>query len=85
MDWTSWTFLTYIPDICMSRSVTPILSFEWGFHIEGGNVAIKKLKHIDTHEAWEQQRNLLERQFPGWTFNPVNPNVEVTEIEKHSE
>jgi len=36
-DWSARTFLCYSPDAAMTRRVVPILGFEWGFWIEGGD------------------------------------------------
>jgi len=80
MDWTCWSFLTYIKDSVMTKSVCPILIFEWGFRIESGNVTIKRLKLIDVREAWEQQRELLEQKFESWSFESVNEDVEVSQL-----
>jgi hypothetical protein len=75
MDWTSWSFLTYIGDCVVTKEVHPILVFEWGFRIEGGEVCIKKLKRVDVGKAWDVQRGLLEERFPGWRFGGVEGKV----------
>ncbi|KAK5999988.1 hypothetical protein QM012_005076 [Aureobasidium pullulans] len=80
MDWTSWSFLTYIKDSVMSRSVRPILVLEWGFRINGGNVTMKALRLIDVHEAWETQREMLEKRFGSWSFEPVEEDLEVSQM-----
>lgn len=80
MDWTCWSFLTYIEDSLMSRSVRPILVFEWGFQIQDGNVTIKSLRLIDVRDAWEQQRGMLEKMFSSWLFEPAYEDVEVSDL-----
>jgi len=82
MDWTSWSFLTYIEDSVMTKEIHPILGFEWGFRVEEGRASIKVLRMIDVNEAWEVQRDLLERKFPGWRFGAVDGEVMVKEGEK---
>lgn len=72
MNWTCWSFLTYITDSVMTKHVHPILGFEWGFAIEDGSVRIKVLRMVDVGEAWETQRELLEGKFDGWRFGVVN-------------
>lgn len=85
MDWTAWSFLTYIPDCLMTKVVHPILGFEWGFRIEGGEVTIKALKMVDVQEAWEVQRDLMEKRFPGWTFGPVDREAVVSDVSERLE
>ena len=80
MDWTCWSFLTYIEDSLMSKSVCPILVFEWGFQIDRGNVTIKTLRLIGVQGAWEQQREMLEQKFGSWSFEPVDEHLEVSQI-----
>jgi hypothetical protein len=80
MDWTAWSFLTYLPDCLMTQKVHPILVFEWGFRIEGGEVTTKMLKMVDVREAWEGQRELMEERFPGWRFGAVDREVVVSDV-----
>jgi hypothetical protein len=80
IDWTAWSFLTYIPDCLMTKVVHPILVFEWGFRIEGGKVTVKTLKMVDVQEAWEVQRDLMEERFPGWSFGVVDREVVVNDV-----
>lgn len=79
-DWTAWSFLTYIDDCVMTKCVCPILVFEWGFQIENGDVTIKALRRVDVHEAWEQQREMLEQKFGSWSFKSADGNLEVNEM-----
>ena len=81
LDWTCWSFLTYIEDSLMSKAVKPILAFEWGFRVEDQQVTIKLLKLLDVHEAWEQQRLLLEGKFAGWHFDSFDDSVRVEQME----
>ncbi|KAG9852610.1 hypothetical protein KCU98_g9946, partial [Aureobasidium melanogenum] len=85
MDWTCWSFLTYIEDSLMSKSVRPILVIEWGFRIDCGNVTIKTLRSIDVQEAWEQQLEMLEQKFGSWSFEPVDGDLEVNLIPGQSD
>ena len=85
IDWTAWSFLTYIQDCVMTKSVCPILAIEWGFKIEHGNVTIKTLKLVDVNEAWELQRKMLEKKFGSWTFEPMEEHVEVKEMSQQGE
>lgn len=84
MDWTCWSFLTYIEDSLMSRSVRPILAFEWGFQIDCGDVSIKSLRLIDVRDAWEQQRDLLEKKFGSWSFETAHEDVQVTHLSEQA-
>ncbi|CAD0108374.1 unnamed protein product [Aureobasidium uvarum] len=85
MDWTSWSFLTYIPDCLMTKVVRPILAIEWGFRIERGNVTIKTLRLLDINEAWDHQRVILAREFAGWTFEPVDQDLVVDDVSERPE
>lgn len=84
MDWTCWSFLTYIEDALMSKSVRPILVFEWGFEIDCGNVCIKSLSLINVRDAWEQQREMLEKMFGSWSFGPVHEDVQVSHLSEQA-
>lgn len=77
IDWTAWSFLAYAEDSLMTKAVRPILGFEWGFGIEKGEVSIKSLKTLDVHQAWQQQRALLDSKFKGWRFDELDPDVRV--------
>lgn len=80
MDWTCWSFLTYINDSVMTKSVRPIVVFEWGYRIDSGNVTIKTLKFIDVHKAWEQQRELLQQKFGSWSFESIDDDLTVNQV-----
>ncbi|KAG9959605.1 hypothetical protein KCU61_g7359, partial [Aureobasidium melanogenum] len=80
MDWTCRSFLTYIEDSLMSKSVCLILVFEWGFQIDRGNVTIETLRLIGVQGAWEQQREMLEQKFGSWSLEPVDEHLEVSQI-----
>jgi len=79
MDWTCWSFLTYIKDSVMTKETHPIFGFEWGFRVEDDKISIKVLRMIDVSEAWESQRDLLEDKFPSWRFGVADGEVMVKE------
>lgn len=70
VDWTARSFLTYLDDSLLSRTVKPILAFEWGFRIEDGKKSVKPLKRLSL-DAWDEQLKLLATKFPNWQFKPL--------------
>lgn len=69
LDWTARSFLTYIEDSLMTRSVRCVVGFEWGFWIRNGTVVIKPLKLLETNMDWDMHVAYLSKTFPGWQFN----------------
>lgn len=68
LDWTCHSFLTYIEDGLMSKDVKPVLGFEWGFELRGGEPKLKLLRELQL-TAWNDQLGLLESSFTEWKFN----------------
>lgn len=67
-DWTARSFLCYSPDAAMTKTVVPILAFEWGFWMrKGGKVFVKKLRQLDVG-AWNEHLGLFKGEYPEWEF-----------------
>ncbi|KAK6438632.1 hypothetical protein LTR95_005170 [Oleoguttula sp. CCFEE 5521] len=77
LDWTCHWFLAYLEDAVMTKTIKPILGFEWGYVMNSGKVTVKELKLLDVRPAWEQQRGLLEGQFGEWKYEAVDREMEV--------
>lgn len=67
LDWKCHSFLAAIDDCVISKNVKPVLGFEWGFWIDGGDVSIKALREVKLEE-WDEHLALLRGRFEGWTF-----------------
>lgn len=66
-DWTARSFLCYSPDAGMTKTVVPILVFEWGFWLKDGKVFVKKLSEIDVG-VWNGHLGMFRKNFKGWEF-----------------
>lgn len=67
LDWTARSFMTYIDDSLMTRSVRCVVGFEWGFWIRNGSLAIKPLIQLQNLD-WDMHLQYLSVVFPGWEF-----------------
>lgn len=75
LNWSSRSFLTYIRGDVTSRTVVPLLGFEWGFTRTKRQVSMKKLESLKV-DAWEEYIPLLTDMFDGWNFAKA-PAVQV--------
>lgn len=66
-DWTARAFLCYSPDAAMTKTVVPILAFEWGYWVKDTKPFVKELCRLDV-ETWNEHLGLFRGQFQGWTF-----------------
>ncbi|PSR90742.1 hypothetical protein BD289DRAFT_481537 [Coniella lustricola] len=69
LDWTARSFLTYIPDTLLSKRISHVLGFEWGFVIKDGQITVKKLISLEAAD-WNSHVEYFSGKFPGWTFMP---------------
>jgi hypothetical protein len=64
-------FLTYSPDVLMTKVVAPICGFRWGFDKVAGEP-----RSIPTERAeaahWERMANQLRSLYPTWDFRAAN-------------
>ncbi|KAK6435032.1 hypothetical protein LTR95_008781 [Oleoguttula sp. CCFEE 5521] len=77
LDWTCHSFLAYLEDAVITKTIKPILGFEWGYVMQGGEVEIKELKLLDVSSAWEQQRQLLEEKFGEWKYEAFDKETKI--------
>ncbi|KUI70981.1 hypothetical protein VM1G_05720 [Cytospora mali] len=70
IDWTARSFLTYIEDTVISKNVTYLCGFEWGFQMSNGTINIKTTKKL-TPAEWNGHVEYLSRKFSSWTFMSV--------------
>lgn len=73
VDWICRSYLAYIGDVALTRDVRPILGFEWGFWMRGGEVFVKPLQRLEDN-AWSEHLGLLRNKFAGWTFHDGEDN-----------
>lgn len=78
IDWAARSFLTYIDDALLSKTVRPVVGFEWGFSMSDGVVAIKSAEKLMLTQ-WSDHIGLLSEQFPGWKFFDVDTPADVTQ------
>ncbi|KUI55796.1 hypothetical protein VP1G_10777 [Cytospora mali] len=71
IDWTARSFLTYIEDTVISKNVTYLCGFEWGFQMSSGTTKIKTVKKL-TPTEWNGHVEYLSQKFPSWTFMSVS-------------
>lgn len=66
--WDADSFLVHTPDAVLSRIVSPICGFKWGYRMTGG--VVRPLP-VSVAEASDWQRNLgdLRDRYPSWTFH----------------
>lgn len=67
LNWSCRSFLTYIRGDVTSRTVAPLMGFEWGFTRTDGQVSVKKLEKLEV-DAWDEHIPFLDEMFHGWTF-----------------
>ncbi len=67
LSWTAHAFLCAVPDGVMSRVVTPVLGFAWGFAVEDGAVVLAEPEPLSV-STWSRHVPLLSAAYPAWTF-----------------
>lgn len=67
LNWSARSFLAYVGGDVTSRTVVPLMAFEWGFTRTEGRVSIKKLESLEI-EAWDEHVPFLDGMFHGWSF-----------------
>jgi hypothetical protein len=65
--WRAHTFLAYTPDAVMSRQVSPVSGFSWGYDVKHGHASIAPLR-VDGLTHWSAARQALAQKCPGWKF-----------------
>jgi hypothetical protein len=67
--WRAESFLTYTPDILMSKVIEPICGFAWGFDVRDSGVVIKEVTILQ-NSSWPKATKHLARMYPDWRFAP---------------
>ncbi len=67
LQWRAHTFLACTPDAVMSRQVSPVCGFSWGYDVKNGEPSIAPLS-VDGLAHWSDARQTLAQSCPGWTF-----------------
>jgi hypothetical protein len=68
-DWMAHSFLCVPDDVGDGLEARPLLGFSWGFVARDGEVMLVAPEVLDG-AAWDQHRNTLRGQHPGWLFRP---------------
>lgn len=67
LDWTARSFMTYIDDSLLTRSVQCVVSFKWRFWTRNGSIIIKPLTQLQKLN-WDMHIEYLSKVFHGWDF-----------------
>lgn len=67
LTWRATAFLTYTPDILISKVIGPVCGFSWGFDTRGGRVTSTPVTTAG-HEEWGSFAASLGPLYPEWTF-----------------
>lgn len=67
LDWLAQSFLCVSPHRPMDRLVRPVVAFQWGFRMGGGDVTIVAPSPLSL-SLWGTHLELLRRSFPAWQF-----------------
>ena len=65
--WGATAFLTYTPDLLMSKVIGPVCGFSWGFDKQEGDVASRPVTAAGRPE-WHAFASSLRPLYPEWTF-----------------
>jgi hypothetical protein len=68
--WEARAFLCEVPDGVMTRRVTPLAGFWWGFDVAAGEVSIHAPRSLDL-ASWNGHLALLTAHYPDWRFDPT--------------
>lgn len=69
LQWRAESFLTFTPDILMSKIIEPVCGFAWGFDVEDSGVRIKEVTVVN-NSSWSKAGEQLARMYPDWRFGP---------------
>jgi hypothetical protein len=67
VEWTARTFLTASPDRLMTRVVSPVVGFRWGYTVDDGAVTVSPLEPGSDND-WLEARAVIAAQFTDWDF-----------------
>jgi hypothetical protein len=65
--WTAQSFLCVIPTAVVTREVTHVLGFTWGFTLAKGEVSPSRTTPLEARD-WDQHLSMLSESFPEWSF-----------------
>lgn len=64
-------FLTYSPDVLITKVVAPVCGFRWGFDKVAGQPRSIPIERAETAD-WELMANQLRSLYPAWDFRAAN-------------
>lgn len=73
LDWVAHSFLAASPFSGITRIVTPLLGFAWGFHVfDDKNIELTQLTSL-TAADWESHLPYLRDSYKEWEFTEMLP------------
>ena len=67
LTWTAHSFLCAVPDGVMSRVVSPVVAFSWGFEIRPAALTLTTPAELPL-SSWDAHVPALSAAWPTWTF-----------------
>jgi hypothetical protein len=65
--WRATAFLTYTPDLLLSKVIGKVCGFSWGFDKKHGEITSRPVSEAGQHE-WEDFASSLRPLYSEWTF-----------------
>jgi hypothetical protein len=69
LEWTARSFLCVPDDLGNGLEAHAVRGFEWGFAIEGGEIALDQPRRLGAG-AWDELLPVLRAEHKGWGFPP---------------
>jgi len=63
VNWRAQSYLKHVPDALLTRQVTPIMGFVWGFDVAIGTKSIVPLEELELKTSWNGRIGALQQNF----------------------
>ncbi|MDQ1552851.1 MAG: hypothetical protein QOD50_2273 [Actinomycetota bacterium] len=70
LTWRARSYLCAAPDAVMTKRVSPVAAFAWGFDVVDGRVRLLGPESLDL-TSWNAHLSLLASEYPAWRFDPA--------------